>query len=385
MAELVQNAARSSTIKPLTTQFRVRDGVGAYTLTEDATLSARSPNYLRINGNAASRNVDLPAEGTANGLPFWIYNSGSAGRNLVIRNAAAATILTLNSGESGVVSCDGTTWHVIGLASVDLSSIAVDTISESTAGAGVTVDGVLLKDGDVVLLDSDRLVAGTGSDYVVTHNGTNTLLTNTTGNVVHDNQAATGATYVDLGTDTSATEFAVRNNGGAALLKIDGAGTITQPDGTILHRTGKGTGAGDVIERIGATATEGMELCVSDVIVSPAAVESAVCTVPARSVILSVQANCQTVLTGGGTTVTWSLGTAATPDKYGTAGDGVGDTLAANGKVNVFPAWALLTSAEDIKLTGCATGGAADGDTALTVGSVRVVTRYYTLNALDDV
>lgn len=75
--------------------------------------------------------------------------------------------------------------------------------------------------------DSVKILAGTGSDVEVYHDGTNSYLVNNTGNLIIDNKATTGKTYVDLGTDTSATAFAVRNNSGTALFQVNGAGTIT--------------------------------------------------------------------------------------------------------------------------------------------------------------
>lgn len=138
---------------------------------------------------------------------------------------------------------------------------------------------------------------------------------------------------------------------------------------------------GAVAARIGPSATEGLEVVVVDKTVSPAAVETAVFTVPAGAVILSVQGNVETALTGGGTTVTYSIGTAADPDKYGTPAS---DGLTVNTKSNSIPDWAVLGSAEAIVVTGAATGGASDGNTALTVGSVRVVIVYAQINSLDD-
>lgn len=157
---------------------------------------------------------------------------------------------------------------------------------------------------------------------------------------------------------------------------------LTSPDGPVTIRAGTDA-AGLEGAKISPTATGGLLTMVVDKTVAPAAVETAVFTVPAGSVIRLVQANVETALTGGGTTVTWSLGTAADPDKYGTAGSPTAaDSLAQNSKDNWVPIPAQLTSAEPIVLTGTATGGATDGDTALTVGTVRVVIVYDTYQSL---
>lgn len=172
----------------------------------------------------------------------------------------------------------------------------------------------------------------------------------------------------------------------ASVAALTVTGTLSMEDGSLLQRKGRGTGTGDVIERIGATATEGLELKVIDVTVTPAAVETAVATLPAGSIPIAVLGNVQAALTGGGTTVTWSLGTAGDPDKYGTAGlpTAAADSLAKNSKSSWLGPFTQLTAAEPIVLTGAATGGASDGNTALSVGSVRVVIIYWTVNALDD-
>lgn len=141
--------------------------------------------------------------------------------------------------------------------------------------------------------------------------------------------------------------------------------------------------AGRTIRRVGPTSSEGLVTVVQEQTLSPAAVETAMTTaVPAGSVIRAVLANCQAALTGGGTTATWSVGTAGDPDKYGTAGyPSAGDSLLKNGKSSWVGA-TQVTADETIVLTGAATGGAADGDTALTVGSVRIVVVYDTYDAL---
>lgn len=162
-------------------------------------------------------------------------------------------------------------------------------------------------------------------------------------------------------------------------------GTLSMEDNSLLQMKGRGTGTGDVIQRIGPTTTEGLELRVIDVTVSPAAIETAVATLPAGSIPIAIMGNVQSALTGGGTTVTWSIGTAATPNKYGTAGyPSAADSLAKNSKSRFLGPFIQLTSAEPIVVTGAATGGSADGDTALTVGSIRVLIVYWTCNDLDD-
>jgi len=182
-------------------------------------------------------------------------------------------------------------------------------------------------------------------------------------------------------------------NGGGVTITAGAGGTTTGgaagSDGLIslagttqIYRAGSASAA--LLRAYGPASGEGMDTMIVDITVSPAAVETAVFSVPAGAVIRAVLGNCESALTGGGTTVTWSLGTAADPDKYGSAGlyPTQADSLAQNSKSNWIIGGTQLTGQEDIVLTGAVTGGAADGDTALTVGSVRVVIIYDTYNAL---
>jgi len=156
------------------------------------------------------------------------------------------------------------------------------------------------------------------------------------------------------------------------------AGELFAEDGSLINLRGAGTGTGDVLGRIGGTDTEGLELRVYEATLSPAAVETNAINLPANSQVLSVQSNVETALTGGGTTDSYGLGTAADPDKYGSSA-----TLTQNSKTDYIGVGTSLTSSEQMVLTGTASE-TADGDTALTVGTVRVRVVYLALNSLDN-
>jgi len=221
----------------------------------------------------------------------------------------------------------------------EATGIKADIVAESTSAAGVTVDGVLLKDGGIVCADAAVLEVDT----------------------VNEATAAAGVT-VD----------------GVLLKDSIVQGGVQLDDGDLLAVLGAGTGTGDVVARFGATATEGLEVRVYEETLSPAAIETNAINVPANSRILSVQSNVETALTGGGTTDSYGLGTAGDPDKYGSSA-----TLTQNSKTNYLGDGSVLTSSEQMVLTGTASE-TADGDTALTVGSVRVRVVYLTLVSLDN-
>jgi len=77
--------------------------------TKTLTISDYIAQWLDPGG--ADRTVTLPVEASSTNLLFIILNTADgAGEDLVVKNAAAATIATLGPGMSGIFSCDGTNW-----------------------------------------------------------------------------------------------------------------------------------------------------------------------------------------------------------------------------------------------------------------------------------
>lgn len=255
----------------LTAQARALGGiVNQETLAAGKTLDGASANIQILDPDGSSRTITLAK--AAYGTAIWLlYNAANAaGELLNVVDAAAVAITSLDAGEGAFIAYDGTTWRSVPLNVTDAGdkTIQADVIQESTAGLGVTIDSLPIKDGGLTIIDSGSLKFGTpGTDLVVTadgtdavvtatgdlvlvdsvdlkigtskdlglvHDGTNSLITNTTGNLVIDSQAATGALLLDLGTDTSATQMAVRNNSGSTLLSVLGSGVVSIGAGQLL-------------------------------------------------------------------------------------------------------------------------------------------------------
>ena len=191
--------------------------------------------------------------------------------------------------------------------------------------------------------------------------------------------------------------WAIYSADGSVYSRIDEDGAVIVPE-SIIH-SGAGTGTGQVVEQYGTTTTEGWQRVVFEATIAAAGVETAILTVPAGSVVDAVHANVEAALTGGGTTATWSLGITGDVDAYGTAtSDGYvtqADSLAQNKKFSYVAAVTPLTgrgasiglfsaTAVALKLCAAAAGGATAGDTALTVGSVRVRVEYRTALQMAD-
>jgi hypothetical protein len=82
--------------------------VNRQTLAGTLTLTGASKRYQNLDPNGSARNVDLPAE--ADGLAFFIANSGDGAEVITVRNDAAGTIDTIDNAEGLSVISDGTVW-----------------------------------------------------------------------------------------------------------------------------------------------------------------------------------------------------------------------------------------------------------------------------------
>lgn len=85
-------------------------GVESKTISDGHTLTDKDSLCQIIDGGLALRNIVLPAE--KSGRVYCIKNSGST-NNLEIQNDSAVALTTLTPGQSAIVACDETTWHVM--------------------------------------------------------------------------------------------------------------------------------------------------------------------------------------------------------------------------------------------------------------------------------
>jgi hypothetical protein len=143
----------SSATFRVSAQLALKNGLNVETLTGTFTLTKQSATFQKLDPGGASRNVVLPAIDPAYG-PFLIENTADAAENLVVKAPdGTTTIATLARGEAAwlMVDTDGTdAWVAVDQhGTTGDAGLVGDTVSELTAAAGVTVDGVLLKDSTV--------------------------------------------------------------------------------------------------------------------------------------------------------------------------------------------------------------------------------------------
>jgi hypothetical protein len=141
----------SKALKQFTAQIRVKGGIAIQTLTGAVTVTAQSGNVLALDPGGASRDVTMPPEESCEGAVFVFYNTADAAENLVVKNDAAGTIVTIGRGESYIVACSGSAWTAIPMREVEGAAglLSADTISELTAATGVTIDGLRIQDSTI--------------------------------------------------------------------------------------------------------------------------------------------------------------------------------------------------------------------------------------------
>jgi len=163
---------------------------------------------------------------------------------------------------------------------------------------------------------------------------------------------------------------------------IAAQGDVTAADGVaVLFDTAKnGAAADELLMRFGLSG-EGLELRVIDESITWSDATSFQLSqdIPADSVILSVQGNVETTFTSSGDGDRVAVGVSGDLDKYGETG-----TYAQNQKLNNFPTWAHLTSAEDvvISVVNDANGTVSSGNATAGVFRVKIV--FYECNSLSD-
>lgn len=105
--------------RPLTYSV-VFEGV-AYsgTLAGNVTLTKKSAQILKLDPGGAHRDVTLPA--LEDGLWFEITNSADAAENLVVKDAAGSTIVTIAQNEKAKVVGTASAWVHTGIVGIALS------------------------------------------------------------------------------------------------------------------------------------------------------------------------------------------------------------------------------------------------------------------------
>lgn len=125
----------------------------------------------------------------------------------------------LNLGTSGAITVEalGATTVKAGLTINTAGTLDCDRSADFSANLVNSAGEFLVSGGNAQLNDNIVLSFGSGDDFTVACDGTDTLF---------DNTHVTGSTLFRCGTDTSATDFQVQNDSGSPLFTVNGAGQV---------------------------------------------------------------------------------------------------------------------------------------------------------------
>ena len=239
-----------ATGKHRTPMIFARTLVNAETLAATKTLVTGDKMVQWFDPNGVSRDVVLPAEASSTNLLFIILNTADgAGEDLVVKNAAAATIATLGPGMSGIFSCDGTNWKW-----ENDSGVFYDSVN-GRVGIGTTV----LSSGKLQVVGNVFIAQSVGTSYLdMVHSGTQTwhqgITTDNTSSYIIGNDSGgtfankiltlTNTGNVGIGTITPSVKLAIADDDtGFNLIAADSLGTIV--GGVEGHRITEAAGAID--------------------------------------------------------------------------------------------------------------------------------------------
>lgn len=150
------------------------DGVAVTTLSGTLTMSFLDEQFQSLDGGLADRDVVLPAADPDHKGVFYVIANAGTTNSLVIKDGGS-TRATLNVGEHGIFAATSSAWKAM-LVTSSLSSdifaangaytgnnthsgtevfsnaagVSTDVITERSASVGVTIDGVLIKDSNIV-------------------------------------------------------------------------------------------------------------------------------------------------------------------------------------------------------------------------------------------
>jgi len=124
------------------------------TLAANKTLVDSDEPIQFLDPSATEYTVELPAEGNANHV-FYFVNT-SASYDLEILDDGAATIVTVEPEKTAIVISDGTDWKLIASTNIPAATQITETSGPTTLDIGAIADGEFLKrSGTGVVGDSD--------------------------------------------------------------------------------------------------------------------------------------------------------------------------------------------------------------------------------------
>jgi len=210
------------------------DAATELTIATGAITATQGYHTIDTEADAASDDLDSIAGGTAGEVV--VVRPADAARTVVLKHGVGANLIACLGGrdislaeanDTAILVYNGTQWVAFGSTLLDnVLGTANTWTAEQTFSAGAA------------FLDSDAITLGTGDDDTISHDGTLTTWTHTTGDLVIDSTDVDDQIILRVGTDTTATGIEFRNNSDAAVWKVEPtsatAGRLMAADGSAL-------------------------------------------------------------------------------------------------------------------------------------------------------
>lgn len=108
---------KGKNLAPLTRAISFANGAGVSidTLAGNVTLTTASANFLAFDPDGSHRDVTFP-DTKGHSMVWEVYNWAGGAENLVLKDPAGNTLLTVNQNESARVMTNGSTWKAFMIA-----------------------------------------------------------------------------------------------------------------------------------------------------------------------------------------------------------------------------------------------------------------------------
>jgi|694.fasta_scaffold01586_2 hypothetical protein len=209
------------------TSFNVTDSSDSPMLTVFGDSSVAMPGSVSTGSlTVAGTGISLEDTGADTDKIILRAGDGSAavtGYTLTLPPSvgAANTVLTTNS--SGVTS-----WSSVNSLGNNAAGSS-DQIQYNSGGALAASSDFTWNGSKLGLTDNKTLSLGSGDDLTLVHDGSNSTLTSTTGDLVFSNTNATGSSVFKTGTDTNATSFKVTDSSDVSMVTVYGDSSVAMP------------------------------------------------------------------------------------------------------------------------------------------------------------
>jgi len=172
---------------------------------------------------------------------FWIDVTLDVNGNKIDLDADADTSITADTDDQIDIEISGAddfqfTANIF--SALSGSQIKTDTINETTGAAGVTIDSVLLKDGQMDLEDDKKILLGTGDDGELYVNSDDLYIRNVTSDkdiIISVNDGGAQTTLVTFDADVPQVNF-----GNVAVVNVGAAGNDFGASNTLVTTTFSG-------------------------------------------------------------------------------------------------------------------------------------------------